>query len=134
MTISNSGEEAAGLVPSRAKTSRSRVHRGMATQPMVARYFQQNGWPYALATGSGRTGTDITSVPGVDIEVKARRGLPIEATMNQLKKRNTEGTLSLAVLRLDGAGEASIADWPALVPLSALVQLLREAGYDKRQP
>ncbi|CAB4214980.1 hypothetical protein UFOVP1616_20 [uncultured Caudovirales phage] len=129
MSTTTSGG-ASGLVPSRSKTSRHRVHRGLASQAVVADYFRANGFPYALSTGSGRTGTDVTGVIGVDIEVKARRGLPIEATMNQLKKRASDGVIPMAVLRIDGQGPSEIANWPALMPLSVAIRLLREAGYD----
>ena len=37
----------------------------------------------------------------------------------------------MAILRLDGQGETHIADWPAIVPLHILLDLLKAAGYDK---
>lgn len=55
--------------------SSSRVQRGYQSQRLVAEYFRTNGWPYAQPAGSGRSGTDITGVIGVDVEVKARRGI-----------------------------------------------------------
>ena len=51
--------------------------------------------------------------------------------MKQLRDRHQEGLLPVAVLRLDGQGESNIADWPAIVPLSILLDLLKAAGYDK---
>ena len=109
----------------------SRVQRGLKSQDIVAKYFAANGWPYALSAGSGRQGTDVTGVPGVDIEVKARRGINVAMAMKQLRDRHQEGLLPVAVLRLDGQGESHIADWPAIVPLSVFLDLLKAAGYDK---
>lgn len=111
--------------------SHSRVQRGLKSQDIVAKYFAANGWPYALSAGSGRQGSDVTGVPGVDIEVKARRGIHVATAMKQLRERYEEGKLPVAVLRLDGQGESHIADWPAIVPLSVFLELLKAAGYDK---
>ena len=111
--------------------SSSRVRRGLDSQVYVANYFAKNGWPYALPAGSGRQGTDVTGVPNVDIEVKARRGINVAMAMRQLKERHKEGVLPVAILRLDGQGESQIADLPAIVPLHILIELLKAAGYDK---
>lgn len=114
-----------------ARVTHSRVQRGLKSQDIVAKYFAANGWPYALSAGSGRQGTDVTGVPGVDIEVKARRGINVAMAMKQLRDRHQEGLLPVAVLRLDGQGESHIADWPAILPLSVFLDLLKAAGYDK---
>ena len=111
--------------------SSSRVQRGYQSQRLVAEYFKSNGWPYAEPAGSGRSGTDITGVIGVDVEVKARRGIKVAEAMKQLRERYKEGVLPVAILRLDGQGEAHIADWPAIVPLHVFIDLLKAAGYDK---
>jgi len=111
--------------------SSSRVQRGYQSQRIVAEYFRTNGWPYAQPAGSGRSGTDVTGVIGVDIEVKARRGIKVAEAMKQLRDRYQDGVLPVAILRMDGQGEAHIADWPAIVPLHILLDLLKAAGYDK---
>ena len=110
-------------------TSQHRKHRGYKSQDIVATYFAGNGFPYAQSTGAGRSGTDVTGVIGVDIEVKARRGFPVAETMRQLSSRSKDGIVPLAVLRMDGSGPKDIENWPAILPLSVVVQLLREAGY-----
>jgi hypothetical protein len=109
----------------------SRIARGYESQRIVAEFFRENGFPYAQPAGSGRTGTDITGVIGVDVEVKARRGIQVSAAMKQLRDRQQDGLLPVAVLRLDGQGPSHIDDWPAIVPLSVLLDLLKAAGYDK---
>lgn len=112
-------------------TSSSRIARGYDSQRIVAEYFRAHGFPYAQPAGSGRIGTDITGVIGVDVEVKARRGIQVSAAMKQLRDRQQDGLLPVAVLRLDGQGPSHIDDWPAIVPLSVLIDLLKAAGYDK---
>jgi len=109
--------------------SQHRKHRGYASQRIVADYLQAHGWPFAESTGAGRQGTDVTGTVGIDWEVKARRGFPVTEAMNQAATRIKEGIIPVAVLRPDGFGPASIENWPAIVPLKIMVELLRDAGY-----
>lgn len=107
----------------------TRKQRGYDTQRLVAAYLRAHGWPYAESAGAGRSGTDVTGVPGTDWEVKARRGLDLPALMRQLAERADDELLGIGVIRLDGMGPASIADWPCVLTLADLVALLRAAGY-----
>ena len=109
--------------------SQSRKHRGYRTQRVVAEYLQGNGFPHAEPVGAGRAGTDVVGIVGVDVEVAARRGFPVKEKMRQLDARSTDGLLGVVVLRPDGMGESSVAQWPAIVCLADLVALLRAAGY-----
>lgn len=109
--------------------SQHRKHRGYATQRIVADYLRENGWPYAEPVGAGRPGSDVTGIAGIDLEIKARRGLDLTGTLTQQAERATEGVIPLAVIRPDGYGPARIAQWPVVMPLAVAVQLLKEAGY-----
>ena len=109
--------------------SQSRKHRGYASQRIFAEYLVERGWPFALSTGAGRSGSDITGVIGVDFEIKARRGLDLPALMRQLRERSEDGILGIGVLRLNGQGPASVADWPCIVRAEDLATLLKAAGY-----
>jgi hypothetical protein len=109
--------------------SQSRKHRGLKSNDIVAKYFQENGWPYALPTGAGRQGTDVTGVPGMDIEVKARTKLDLSGLMRQLKDRKLNTGMGVGVVRLNGQGEAAIHDWVAVLRLEDLVYLLKASGY-----
>lgn len=109
--------------------SQHRKHRGYESQRIVADYLQAHGFPYAESTGAGRSGSDITGVPGLDIEVKARRGFDPSAAMRQQAERAEPTLLPFAVLRLDGQGPASIEDWPVVIRFGAFVAVLRDAGW-----
>ena len=50
-------------------------------------------------------------------------------TMKQLRQRAVNGTVPVAVLRLNGQGEKSVEDYCAIIPFSVLVELLLGAGY-----
>jgi len=114
--------------------SQSRKHRGYKSQSIVADYLKANGWPYAQSTGAGRSGTDVTGTPGIDWEVKARKDFNPTAAVKQLKERSATGVLPLAVLRLNGQGEANIGEWVAVLRLADLVDLLKKAGYPDLTP
>ena len=109
--------------------SQSRKHRGYRSQKVVAEYLAEHGFPFAESTGAGRPGTDVTGTVGIDWEVKARAGFSPGETMRQLKDRANDLDLRVAVLRLNGQGEASIGDWVALLSFEQLVALMRQAGY-----
>lgn len=109
--------------------SQSRRHRGYASQRIVADYLRAHGFPFAEPVGAGRDGSDVTGVPGLDIEVKARRGFNPAAAMKQQAERAQAGVVPFAVLRLDGQGPAAIEDWPVVICLSQFIEILREAGW-----
>ena len=108
--------------------SQSRKHRGYRSQKVVAEWFAQRGWPFAESTGAGRPGVDVTGMPGLAIEVKARRGLNIVGFLKQAVTQREHG-LPFVVVRPDGMGEASVGAWAVLVRLDDMTRLLTEAGY-----
>jgi len=110
-------------------SSQHRKHRGYASQAIVAKYLKQHGFPFAESTGAGRQGSDVTGTPGIDWEIKARTDFNPSAVMKQLAERAQEGVLPVAVLRLNGQGEASVENWVGVVPFGVLVRLIREAGF-----
>lgn len=111
------------------KSTTSRRRRGRTTELIFAKYLKECGWLYAEATSSSAQGTDIKGVIGVDWEIKARQGFPVKETMRQQEKRAKEGVIPIAVLRQNGQGEKDIENWPAVMPVSVVIKLLKEAGY-----
>ena len=108
--------------------SQSRKHRGYKTQALVAQWFRHRGWPYAESTGASRQGADVTGTPDIAVEVKARAGFDPLAWIRQAVAA-ADGRLPFVVIRCNGQGETTVADWPCLIRLSDLTQLLHEAGY-----
>jgi len=109
-------------------TSPHRKRRGAETQATVANYLARNGWPFATDAGAGRTGRDVLNTIGLAIEVKARRDYNPLAWLRQARA-NAGDDLPLVVHRPDGAGPASVADWPVTFRLEDAVNLLHAAGY-----
>lgn len=129
---SNSGGvsgEGAEVVGKHSKPTQSRKYRGYASQRIAAEYLRTHGFPHAEPVGAGRTGSDVTGLVGIDLEVKARAGLDLPALMRQLKQRDAEGCIGVGLLRLNGQGPAQIEEWPAVVRFADLVDLLRGNGY-----
>ena len=109
--------------------SQSRKHRGFRTERVVAEYLKR--WWEGASVGRGN-GRDILNVP-FDCEVKARTGLDVSGTLRQIETRTAKsGLLGFACFRLNGQGEKAD-DYVAMLRLSDLVELLVEAGYEKRK-
>jgi len=106
----------------------SRKHRGYRSQKVFAEYIRPT-FPYAEPTGAGRQGRDILGTPGVYFELKARTGFNPLAALKQLEKENESDDLNVAVLRMNGQGEANIGEWVTCIRVDTLVRLLVEAGY-----
>jgi hypothetical protein len=104
----------------------SRKRRGADTQATAARWFTQHGWPWAESTGAGRPGSDITGLPGLACEVKARRDF---SPLAWIRQAQTGHGLPFVIHRPDGMGPATVADWPVTLRLSDFTGLLRAAGY-----
>ena len=109
--------------------SDARKRRGRQSEHVVADYLRRNGFDHAEPVGAGRSGTDVTGTPGIDWEVKARRGLNLAGLLRQLGERAAQERLGVGVVRLDGQGPASVETWAAVLTLADLVALLRAAGY-----
>lgn len=106
--------------------SQSRKVRGRATEAILAAYYRAHGWNYAERVGAGRPGVDITGMPGLSIEVKARKGFEPVAW---LKQAATRPGLPFVVVRPNGLGEKSIDHWLVLMTVEHHTELLRAAGY-----
>lgn len=109
-------------------TSQSRKSRGLRSQKVVAEWFRDNGFIYAESAGAGRSGSDVTGVPGLNIEVKARRAFSPLAWLRQAHAAKLSG-LPFVVFRCDGQGEANVGEWGVLIRLDRFTDLLKEAGY-----
>jgi hypothetical protein len=110
----------------------SRKVRGRTSEKIVAEYLVSHGFETAHIGSAAAAGSDIRGIEGLDIEVKARRGFDPALAMAQLRRRSRESGLGVALLRLNGQGEASIDDWVGCIRLADLVYLLKASGYGRR--
>jgi len=106
-----------------------RRNRGLATERLVANYLRE-WWPYATAGRGADPSGDIVNLP-LDIEVKGVAKFAPLAWLRQSRARTTKTQrLGVVVLRCNGQG-INVSEYAALLPFSALVELLLRAGYDK---
>jgi hypothetical protein len=108
----------------------TRKQRGHDTERYVADWLGTHGWPWAEPVGAGRSGSDVTGIPGLVIEVKARRSLDLTGWLRQHAGHN--GLLPCVIVRPDGYGPERIADWPVITRLDDFTRLLHEAGYGSK--
>ena len=110
--------------------SQSRKYRGFRTERVVAEYLRR--WWEGASVGRGN-GRDILNVP-FDCEIKSRTKLDLPGTLRQIETRTAKsGLLGFACFRLNGQGDTKPAEYVAMLRLGDLVQLLRDAGYEKRK-
>lgn len=107
-------------------TTETRRRRGRESERIVAEHVRRI-WPTAEATPPGQYGTDVRRTPGAAIEVKSRRGLNLLAWMRQAKRNAMPGALPLLVVRLDGQGPATVGDWPVVLRLDDLLDLIERS-------
>lgn len=111
-------------------TSQSRKARGMRSQRVVAQWFAERGWPFAESTGAGRSGVDVTGIPGLACEVKARTELQPKAWLRQADR---EAGLPFVVFRMNGVGEERVGEWGVMLRLDRFTELLHAAGFGSPQ-
>jgi hypothetical protein len=105
--------------------SPTRRGRGAATEHLVANHWRTHGWPYA--TVKRGSGVDLENVPGVNVEIKARRDFVPTLWLKQAEHR--QAGLPVVIVRPDGMGPASIGSWVAVLRHDDLIALLHAAGY-----
>ena len=106
----------------------ARVLRGRETQRIIAADLRNHGAPDARAVEASLPGRDILNLPGVAIEVKARKGFsPLEWVHQAV--RNADGDLPMVILRCNGQGAKSVDEWPVIMRWADVKELLREGNY-----
>ena len=107
--------------------------KGTNAESAVVDHLRSAGWPHAerRALNGSKDRGDIAGMPGVVLEVKsgARLELPAWLRETETERVNDGADYGLLVIKPKGVGTARTADWPVVLPLSAVLRLLREAGY-----
>lgn len=125
-------KEAAHPGPGRPRTKGIKAKGTRAETALVA-LLRASGWPYAerRALNSTTDRGDVAGVPGVVWEAKsgARLCLPDWMRETEVERVNDGAAYGVLVVKPVGVGGTRVGDWPAIMPLGQLIQLLHEAGY-----
>lgn len=105
-----------------------RKARGSATQAIAADWYRDHGFPYCTDAGAGRQGRDLLNMIGLAGEVKGRADFNPLAWIRQAVS-NAAGDLPFVLLRCNGQGPKTIADWPVILRNEDFTRLVRAAGY-----
>ena len=106
----------------------ARTTRARETERLLAQWYREHGWPHADRVPASLPGRDITGMPGLAPEVKARSDFQPRAWVRQAV-RNAGPDMPYVVMRCNGQGEADLAEWLVLRPLLDDTKLLIDAGY-----
>lgn len=95
----------------------SRVSRGRESEQAVADFLRRYPrFANARRNPASLSGKDILDVPGIAIEVKARRAFNPKEWAKQAHK-NSNGEMPVVVMRPDGMGPATVNEWPTFMTL-----------------
>ncbi len=108
----------------------TRKRRGRDTERLTAAYWRTRGFPYCEAVGAGTPGRDLTGTGPVAVEIKGRASFdPLLWVRQATRHKTRDDDLPCVILRCNGQGPETIADWPVMLPHSVFLRLLGEAGY-----
>lgn len=108
--------------------AKPRTARGRESEAVSAAYYRKNGFPHADRVPASLPGRDITGMPGLAPEVKARRDFNPLAWIRQARK-NAGQDVPYVILRCDGQGPEHVGEWLVIRRLEDDTKLLRQAGY-----
>ena len=112
--------------------------KGTAAETALVRFLQGQGFPNAerRALGGGSCGEDlgdITGIPALCMEVKNHRiyKIPSWLTETETERINAKADFGILVVKPVGIGMTtkSVGQWWGILPMQAMIDLLREAGY-----
>lgn len=112
--------------------------KGTSFETLIRTYLNNNGFPIAHRTvlkGGGDTG-DINGIRNrenrqVALQCKNQKAFSLSQWLNDTVEQaaNLKGALPALVVKRPGKGEKAVGDSYAVLRLSDLVELLKEAGY-----
>ena len=105
--------------------------KGTAAETAVVRYLQEQGFPYAerRALHGNLDKGDITGCGPIVFEVKDHAKITIPAWLKELEEEVANAKAEAGAVVAKKRGTLKVGEWYAIMPVSALVKLLKEAGY-----
>lgn len=105
--------------------------KGTSAETAVVKYLQDHGFPYAerrALHGINDKG-DITGCGPVVFEVKNHKTLDLAGWIKELEAEMINAKVDTGAVIAKKKGTTDVANWYAVMPVSVLVALLKEAGF-----
>lgn len=105
--------------------------KGTAAETAVVRYLQDNGFIHAERRALHGTldKGDITGCGPIVFEVKDHKTITLSAWLKELHDEIVNANANTGAVIAKRRGTTNPGDWYAVMPVSGLVKLLKEAGY-----
>lgn len=105
--------------------------KGTAAETAVVRYLRDNGFIHAERRALHGTldKGDITGCGPIVFEVKDHKTITLSAWLKELHDEIVNANANTGAVVAKRRGTTNPGDWYAVMPVSGLVKLLKEAGY-----
>ena len=105
--------------------------KGTAAETAVVRYLRDNGFIHAERRALHGTldKGDITGCGPIVFEVKDHKTITLSAWLKELHDEIVNANANTGAVVAKRRGTMDVGDWYAVMPVSGLVKLLKEAGY-----
>lgn len=105
--------------------------KGTAAETAVVRYLRDNGFIHAERRALHGTldKGDITGCGPIVFEVKDHKTITLSAWLKELHDEIVNANANTGAVIAKRRGTTNPGDWYAVMPVSGLVKLLKEAGY-----
>lgn len=111
--------------------------KGTMAETGLVKFLREHGFPGAerrSLNGSVDLG-DITGTPCLAWEVKSQKSYKFPAWIEEAKveAKNAKADYGILVVKPNGVGITRAGDWWAVLTVSDITRLLREAGYGDKE-
>jgi hypothetical protein len=106
--------------------------KGRRAELAVAAYLVAQGWPHAEPTrrsGWADDRGDIDGIPGFCFEVKDDKAMRLSEWCRELEAEMGNARCQVGSVVVKRRGTSDVGSWYAVLPVSVLVALIRDAGY-----
>lgn len=105
--------------------------KGTSAETAVVRYLQEHGFQHAerRALHGVNDKGDITGCGPVVFEVKNHKTLDLAGWIKELEQEMVNAAVTTGAVIAKKKGTTDVANWYAVMPVSVLVALLKEAGF-----
>lgn len=106
--------------------------KGTAAETAVVNYLKDNGFPHATRIGSIHGSNDKGDIGGCGplvLEIKNHKSFDLAGWLDELEVEMGNAGVDSGAVIAKKRGTTQVGEWYAILPVSVLVNILKDAGY-----